>query len=50
MELDGFNEKLKIAFEYNGEQHYKMINKFYKSENKLTQRMIDDVCVCVKTE
>jgi hypothetical protein len=34
LELDGYNEELKIAFEYNGAQHYKYV-KLYHS-NKAT--------------
>lgn len=33
LELDGFNEELLIAFEYNGIQHYKEIDFFHKSTN-----------------
>lgn len=32
MELDGYNEGLKIAFEYNGEQHYNSNHRFNKSQ------------------
>jgi len=32
LELDGFNEDLKIAFEYNGQQHYEHIDFFHPSE------------------
>jgi very-short-patch-repair endonuclease len=31
LELDGFNEKLKLAFEYDGEQHYKFVPYYHKN-------------------
>ncbi len=31
LEYDGYNEELKIAFEYNGIQHYKYIDYFHKN-------------------
>lgn len=39
LELDGYNEKLKLAFEYQGEQHYELghFNKT-KEELEITQR------------
>lgn len=32
MELDGYCKELKIAFEYNGAQHYKFISQFHSEE------------------
>ena len=32
LELDGYNEKLCLAFEYNGGQHYKYTPHFHKSD------------------
>lgn len=32
LELDMYNEELKLAVEYNGIQHYKYTSKFHKSE------------------
>jgi hypothetical protein len=29
LELDGFNEDLRLAFEYNGEQHYRVVPFFH---------------------
>lgn len=33
LELDGYNENLKLAFEYNGEQHYKFKKYFHDTED-----------------
>jgi len=41
MELDGFCEKLKIAFEHQGRQHYEM-NWFHKNGSDLRIRKKDD--------
>ena len=41
MELDGYCEELKIAFEYNGIQHYKK-GYFMKSDSMLEKRIGDD--------
>lgn len=30
-ELDGFNDELKLAFEYDGEQHYKYVPHFHRN-------------------
>lgn len=34
LELDGYNPELGIAFEYNGQQHYKKSNSWHESEEK----------------
>lgn len=42
MEIDCFNEELKLALEYNGIQHYKYIQYFHeKEENFITQQERD---------
>lgn len=42
MELDGYNKNLKIAFEYQGIQHYKFSPPFHRDKNDLELRKKDD--------
>jgi len=49
LELDLYNEELKIAVEYNGKQHYKYINFFHQNEDgflKQLQRDEEKVKIC----
>jgi uncharacterized protein YlbG (UPF0298 family) len=41
-ELDGYNKELKMAFEYQGEQHYLQTNHFHKEDNSLLKQQIRD--------
>ena len=44
MELDGYNEKLRLAFEYHGKQHFSYVNYFHNEDkNILKMRKRDDV-------
>ena len=40
MELDGYNKELKLAFEYNGEQHYKPVKFFNKRPSDILEKRI----------
>ncbi len=43
MHLDGYNKELKIAFEYQGEQHYRFIKYFHKTEKRFRyQQRLDE--------
>ncbi|ARF12360.1 hypothetical protein Klosneuvirus_5_30 [Klosneuvirus KNV1] len=42
LELDGYCEELKLAFEYDGEQHYKFIERFHKSEENFKKQLEND--------
>ena len=42
LELDCYNEKLKLAVEYNGEQHYKVDGFFTKTKNDLVKQQKRD--------
>jgi hypothetical protein len=41
-ELDGYNKELKLAFEYQGQQHYYYVSYFHKNENSLLKQQIRD--------
>lgn len=42
LELDGYNEELKLAFEYNGIQHYVWPNKFHKKKAEFVAQVARD--------
>jgi hypothetical protein len=42
LELDGYNETLKLAFEYNGIQHYKFHKRFHKNDDDFKKRREHD--------
>ncbi|MFK7950435.1 MAG: hypothetical protein AB8G11_22800 [Saprospiraceae bacterium] len=42
MELDGYCEELKIAFEHHGEYHYKQNKHFQRRKETLERRKLDD--------
>lgn len=42
LELDGYNSELKLAFEYNGEQHYMEINHFHRKDNAFEKQKQKD--------
>ena len=42
IELDGYNKELKIAFEYNGQQHYKRIPYWHKEEKDFEEQQERD--------
>ncbi len=42
LELDGFNRQLRIAFEYNGPQHYMFIEHYHKTFQHFVNQMIRD--------
>ena len=42
LELDGYNEDKKIAFEYQGLQHYENVSYFYKTEDDFKKRLEND--------
>jgi hypothetical protein len=51
MELDGFSSELSIAFEHNGEHHYRKLSHFQRREESLERRKKDDklkVTLCRK--
>ena len=43
LELDGYNEKLKLAFEYNGIQHYEFQKFFHRTNENFIAQQIRDV-------
>ena len=42
LELDGYNKNLKMAFEYNGEQHYQIHELWHKCEKDLIKQQERD--------
>lgn len=42
LELDGYSEDLKLAFEFQGEQHYKQHVRWHKDEDEFKQQQLHD--------
>ncbi len=50
LELDGYNEELKLAFEYHGKQHYELHPFFHRSEKDFNEQQIRDNWKLQKTQ
>lgn len=50
LELDGYNEELKIAFEYHGKQHYEEIPHFHRKENSFDLQQERDIWKEIKCD
>lgn len=49
LELDGFNEKLGVAFEHDGDQHFRFIKKYHQTQKDFfelqqSDRAKDEIC------
>lgn len=42
MELDGYCEELQLAFEHHGEQHYRFVPRFHRSEKDFSEQLRRD--------
>lgn len=42
LELDGYNEPLNLAFEYDGEQHLKRVDRFQKNDKQFQYQVLKD--------
>lgn len=42
LELDGYNEELAIAFEYQGRQHYERVSRFQDTDEKFKMQVFRD--------
>lgn len=42
LELDGFNEKLSLAFEHQGMQHYKHLKRFHRTKIEFQNQLLRD--------
>ena len=42
LELDGYCESLKLAWEYQGQQHYEFVPHFHEDAKDFTRRLQDD--------
>lgn len=42
LEIDGYNDQLKLGFEYNGKQHSEYTNYYHSKENEFTYQVLKD--------